>query len=64
MISCCIPLIDFSKALEIQGLVNCFLSLFESFHISTCLTESDWSAFITLVMLTLTSSVKRLQYMA
>ena len=48
----------------IQGLVNCFLSLFESFRIGACLAESDWSAFITLFMLTLTSSVIRLQYMA
>ena len=64
MNSCCIPLIESSKAFEIQGLVNCFLSLFESFRIGACLVESDWSAFITLFMLTLTSSVKRLQYMA
>ena len=47
-------------ALDIQGLADCFLFLFDNFRIGACLSDKDCSALITLFMLRLTSSSNRL----
>ena len=47
-------------ALDIHGLADCFLFLFDSFRVGACLTDKDSSALITLFILWLTSSLTRL----